>query len=391
MDSDPKDIYTALMTRFRADGFAGWDPFDGLESKVFQATPLRRLAAGRVAWLQMVKRSPWNLRPVLGVPKGLNSKGIALFALAEIGRFRATGGSDHKAKAAELLGLLRTLALTTPNGMAFGYNFDWQSRAFFAPKGTPTIVPTAFAARAFIEGFYQTGDEHHLEIARNICRFIVGDLRRPHENDREVCFSYTPGDVSLIYNASLLAAEILAEVGTIEGSEEYLALAEKAARYVTERQGDRGEWAYGPKLRHAWIDNFHTAFILSSLVRIGTRVKAVRNYADSAVAKGFNLWIENFFTEEGAPKYFDNKLYPIDIHSAAAALVTLADFADRDERAVPLAEVVLRWTISNMWSGDDHFYYQKRQFMTVRTPFVRWAQAWMAYGIARLMEVREAH
>ena len=35
---------------------------------------------------------------------------------------------------------------------AWGYNFDWQSRNFFAPRGTPTIVPTAFAARALIEG-----------------------------------------------------------------------------------------------------------------------------------------------------------------------------------------------------------------------------------------------
>ena len=37
------------------------------------------------------------------------------------------------------------------SGAAWGYSFDWQGRAFFAPQGTPTIVPTAFAVRALLE------------------------------------------------------------------------------------------------------------------------------------------------------------------------------------------------------------------------------------------------
>jgi hypothetical protein len=384
--TDLNEIYTSLMANSRAGGYAGWDPFDGLESRIFQATPLRHIAPARVAWLQMVKRSPWNLRPLLRVPKGLNAKGLALFALAELSRHRAT--KEAQQQASEILDLLRTLTIQTANGAAFGYNFDWQSRAFFAPKGTPTIVPTAFAARAFLESFRETGSERDLEIPRRICRFIVTELQRPHETDTEICFSYTPGDRSLIYNASLLAAETLAEVGAIDSNDGYLALAEKAARYAIKMLGTRGEWAYGPKLRHAWVDNFHTAFILSSLTRIVEHCSAIRTEADAAIAKGFEFWIANFFTDEGSPKYFDTQTYPIDIHSAAAAIVTLCDLADRDERALPLAEKVAEWTVNEMWNPGGSFAYQKKRSSVVRIPFIRWGQAWMAYAIARLLEAR---
>lgn len=384
--NDLNDIYTSLMERSRAGGFAGWDPFDGLESRIFQATPLRHIAPARVAWLQMVKRSPWNLRPLLRVPQGLNSKGLALFALAELSRFRATGQPAYLERATEILDLLRTLTIETANGVAFGYNFDWQSRAFFAPKGTPTIVPTAFAARAFLESFQGSSNESDLETPRNICRFIVTELQRPHETTSEICFSYTPADKSLIYNASLLAAETLAEVGVMDNNSEHLSLAASAAQYVIRMQGERGEWAYGPKLRHAWIDNFHTAFILSSLARIGDHVPDLD--VNNAIAKGFEFWIANFFTADGAPKYFDTQTYPIDIHSAAAAIVTLSDLKGRDERALPMAEKIAEWTATEMWNADGFFSYQKRASSTVSIPFIRWGQAWMAYAIARLLEAR---
>lgn len=384
--TDLNEIYASLMANSQAGVYAGWDPFDGLESRIFQATPLRHIAPVRVAWLQMVKRSPWNLRPLLRVPKGLNSKGLALFALAELSRYRATKEAQHLEQAAEILSLLRSQAIETANGAAFGYNFDWQSRAFFAPKGTPTIVPTAFAARAFLESYRESSDECDLEIPRKICRFIVIELQRPHETGEEICFSYTPGDRSMIYNASLLAAETLAEVGSIDNNDEYLSLSEKTARYAINQQGPRGEWAYGPKLRHAWIDNFHTAFILSSLARIGEKCPAIRTESDAAIAKGFEFWIGNFFTDEGAPKYFDTQTYPIDIHSAAAAIVTLCEL--KDGRALPLAEKVAEWTAKEMWNVDGSFAYQKKRSSVVRIPFIRWGQAWMAYAIARLLEVR---
>ena len=265
-------IYDELFAYCETENFAGYDPFDGLNSRIFQASPLKYFSLARLTWLQMVKRSAKDLRPMMKVEKGINAKGIALFGLAELSRFRSTYKPQHAENAKNFLEQLLSLKIRNPkpqipNRTAFGYNFDWQSRAFFAPQGTPTIVPTAFAVQALLEGYALFGDEIYLETAQEICVFITKDLNRLGETETEICFSYTPIDKNVIFNASLLAGECLAGVGAISGNEEYLNLAARTANFVINRQKENGAWGYGEKLRHAWVDNFHTAYILLSLSR----------------------------------------------------------------------------------------------------------------------------
>ncbi len=212
---DLEKIYERLYAYCSEQDFAGHDPFDGLNSRLFQWMPLKYFATARLAWLQIVKRSPINLRPVLRIRKGVNAKGLALFALAELSRFRETGDQQHAENAVGLADRLLEMRIVgkTDDGeptAAFGYDFDWQSRNFFAPIGTPAVVPTAFASQAFVELFDVCGDEKYLDAAKEICGFILNGLNRSVETDDEVCFSYTPIDKGIIFNASLLAGESLA-------------------------------------------------------------------------------------------------------------------------------------------------------------------------------------
>ncbi len=384
-------VYEQLFAWCAERDFAGYDPFDGLNSRFFQATPLKNLAVARLFWIQTVKRSPVNLRPLLQIPPGLNSKGIALFALAEISRFRTTKTDAHSKNARFLLDKLLQLKIQNPkskiqNRTSFGYNFDWQSRAFFAPRGTPTIVPTAFAARALIEAHEIFGERIYLQTALEICDFIVSDLNRSFESADEICFSYTPLDKSVIFNASLLAGETLGLVGTLENNAKWLDLAAKTARFVMRRQTERGAWEYGTKLRHRWVDNFHTAFILSSLWRMKRFLPGLANEIEPAVERGFDFWSKNLFLADGTAKYFDTQIFPVDIHSAAAAIVALCDLQNLNQKVLPLAGKIAAWTTTNLRNESGFFYYQKRRFYTVKTPFVRWAQAWMLYSLARFLE-----
>ena len=385
------DVYDQLFAYCEAENFAGYDPFDGLNSKIFQALPSKHLTIARLAWLQMVKRSPYNLRKILKIEKGVNPKGIALFTLAELSRFRVTNDEKHAENAKKLLEKLLTLKIQNPkskiqNRIAFGYNFDWQSRAFFAPQGTPTIVPTAFANQALIEGYTLFRDEKYLETAQAICQFITEDLNRIDETADEVCFSYTPIDKSVIFNASLLAGECLANVGALTNNNEYLNLAEKTANYVLRHQQADGSWTYGAKLRHKWIDNFHTAYVLLSLYRLQKLIPNLQNKSANPLKIGYKFWIENFFLADGTPKYFDKEIYPIDIHSASAAIVALCELREFDESAQPLAEKVALWTVENMRDPRGFFYYQKRSSSIIKTSFIRWANAWTAYAIAKKLE-----
>ena len=396
MAIDLEQVYDQLFLYCKKEDFAGYDPFDGLNSRLFHITPLKHSRLARLAWLQMFKRARVNLRPRLWVEKGVNPKGLALFALAELSRFRTTLDQEHADNAKQLLSRLLDKKITgkTPDGRpttAFGYNFDWQSRAFYVPLGTPAIVPTAFASQAFVEAYLIFADEKYLEPAKEICNFILNCLSRPVEMHDELCFSYTPTDSSVIYNASLLAGECLARVGAITGDDEYLQMAAKTARFAVRRQRNDGAWAYGENKNQAWVDNFHTAYILLSLKRISDSVPDLAPGTEQARTSGTRYWLGNFFLDDGTPKYYDNAVYPVDIHSVAAAIAALCELSDDNDEMLPLARKTAAWAMVNMLDGKGFFYYQKLKNQTVKTPYMRWGQAWMAFALARLIETeREA-
>ena len=366
--------YDQLLTWCREHDFAGHDPFDALNSSIFQATPLSNSRNARFIWTQLVKRSPVDLRALTRVPAQRNAKGIALFALATIKR--------SKVDALRFLSDLIDSKIDGYSGAAWGYNFDWQSRNFFAPRGTPTIVPTAFAARAFIEN---TDDPGSLRIARSVCDFILRDLPRPIDTDTELCFSYIPNYQTQIFNASLLAAEVLASVGKLTGERELCEVAMRAARYVVNHQRDDGAWSYGTEPTQSWIDNFHTAYILFSLKRIIEACPGADEF-QSSLERGHRYWKTNFFLAEGWPKYYDDNPYPADAHAAASAIVTLVECRELDDSSLNMAQNVARWTIQNLHDERGFFYYQRRRFYTIRKPYMRWTQAWMLYALARLLE-----
>lgn len=392
--SEAPDIaatFAALHGWCKHRGYAGWDPFDALNSQVFRRLPLVRSSrAARLLWTQTLKRSPLNLRRVALVPAGRNAKGLALFALALLARYRRTCAAEDRDEAETLLEMLLAERLTTASGgVAWGYNFDWQGRAFFAARGTPTVVPTAFAVRALVEGHELFARAQYLDAARGAAQFILGDLRRSGETADEVCFSYTPGDRTRVYNASLLAGEALTSVGELVGDGELIEWGVRAARYVARRQRADGSWAYGADDYQSWADNFHTAFVLTSLGRVRKSARRALGQRDEAtlgesLRAGRAFWRERFFLADGWPKYYHDRLFPADAHSAGAALVALAEMNETGDQ--DLARRVARWTVESLWDARGFFYYQRRRFHTVRTPFMRWTQSWMLYGLARLLE-----
>src|SRR5438045_2938243 len=314
----PIDLQLAhrdLWKYCRAQGLAGYDPYDGLNSRLFQSTPLRKSRIARLAWTQFHKRSPINFRSLVRIPRERNAKAMALFALAALADFRRQPTKENEIEARELLDDLIWMRLKGFRGACWGYNFDWQSRSFFAPRGTPTIVPTAFGARALCEAAEVFSRDEYLPFARTICNFILNDLNRSEEASDEVCFSYSPLDQTRVFNASLLAGEVLATVGALTGEVSLCDWAMRTARYVIRRQRADGSWAYGLDSHQAWSDNFHTAYILTSLSRIsdalsepgadrGPRADNPRGVVaatgshdqfDNALRRGYEFWTERFF------------------------------------------------------------------------------------------------
>src|SRR6266581_5452028 len=71
-----------LLAYCQANDWAGYDPYDAVNSRLFAALPFLNSRIPRLVLTQALKRSPINLRRLLLVPKTQNPKAIALFLSA---------------------------------------------------------------------------------------------------------------------------------------------------------------------------------------------------------------------------------------------------------------------------------------------------------------------
>jgi hypothetical protein len=181
----------------------------------------------------------------------------------------------------------------------------------------------------------------------------------------------------------MLAASMLARTAQYTGNVEYTRVAKEAIEYSCSRQLSDGSWYYGEDPKFHWIDNFHTGYNLDSL----------KCYVDSTneitfndhLARGFKYYKSNFFERSGRPKYYHNRVYPVDTQCASQAIDTLANFSDDGKSALDLALKVAKWTISNMQDKDGHFYYRQYPLITAKTPMLHWAQATTYKALAHLL------
>ena len=375
-----QDSLRRLTSYCQKEGFKGYDPYDGLNSSIFQAIPListNRIA--RLAWIQVFKRSPLNLRIAAGVKKDYNPKALGLFLSGFCNLYNKASEQEYLNKIIFFSNKLQELASKKWTGACWGYNFDWQARAFFQPKNTPTVVATTFISNALLDAYEITGDERLLTNARSACNFILKDLNRTYDEKGNFAFSYSPLDKSVVFNASLLGSRLLARVYSFTQEKELIEEAKKSVTFCCDQQRTDGSWQYGTLPFHQWVDNFHTGYNLEC---IADYMKYSKDYSyKNQLAKGFDYYIHTFFTEDGIPKYYNNSVYPIDIHSSAQLVITLVKLNKFHEQK-ELLNKVLNWTIENMQSDKGYFYYQINKYFSSKIPYMRWAQAWMFYALS---------
>lgn len=364
------------------ENFKGWDPYDGLNSKVFQAVPFfRKSRFFRLAWIQLFKRSPVNLRRCFIIPKEYNPKGIALFLSGYCFLYQSEKKEEYRQKIHFLGDKLIELQSKGWSGSCWGYNFDWQARAFFQPKYTPTVVATAFCAYALLDAYQATGNKKYRQTALSSADFVLKDLNRTFDSNGDFAFSYSPLDNTQVFNASLLGSKLLSRLYFHTKNPFFIQEAKKSIRFCVKHQQKDGSWTYSTLPYQQWIDNFHTGYNIESLYEY-QRYSGDTSFQKN-IDKGLAFYLKTFFTQEGIPKYYHDKIYPIDIHCPAQLTVTLCRMK-MIEHQRKLIEKVLHWTIDNMQHNKGYFYYQLKKSGNSRIPYMRWAQAWMFYALSFL-------
>lgn len=375
-----KGSYERLKQYCEKEDFKGWDPYDGLNSKIFQSIPIIPFSAmARLAWIQLFKRSPINFRKIALVPKEFNNKGNGLFLAGYCKEYKLNATKGIKDSIDKQVDILIHNKSVNFSGACWGYNFDWQARAFFQPKNTPTVVATTFISNALLDTYEISGEPELLEIARSSCDFILKDLFRTYDKKDNFAFSYSPLDKSVVFNASLLGSRLLARVYSFTNEPGLINEAKKSVAFCCDCQNPNGSWAYGKLNFHKWIDNFHTGYNLECISDY-MLFSGDMEY-EAHLEKGFEYYINTFFTNKGIPKYYNNSLYPIDIHTTAQLVITLSKLGKFGEHKI-LLDKVLKWTIDNMQSKNGYFYYQLNKYFSSKIPYMRWAQAWMFYSLS---------
>jgi len=382
--ADRDEIHSALFKLdawIRQSGWKAYDPFDGLSS------PLARWVTFdnrflKQAWLHVVRRFPFNLRPLLKVPAHTSSKAMGFFAQGYLRLYQTYGQPEHLERMRFCFQWLLDHPSPGYRGCCWGNHFGGQTRGGYIAKDTPTIVWSGLIAHAFLDASEALGEDRYAEVARSVCEVIVNDLGWM-EMDDGICLQYYPNANNVIHNSNMIGASLLARVGArFPSNSQYRDIAENAVRFTVRHQTPEGAWPYGVGRKWAWIDSFHTGYVLEAL-DIYCRCGGNGDF-HPALEKGYRFYLDTFFKADGTPRYYHHKTTPIDIQCASHGIQALVNLQKLDARSLAVARRVAHWTITNMQDPTGYFYYRKYPLITNKTPTLHWGEATMFTALALL-------
>jgi hypothetical protein len=359
--------------------YRGYEPFDGLSS---WARPLLRgnIFAERLLQ-QLIRQSPLNLRPALGVTPKESTKGRGYMAAGYVTLYQITKDRQYLERARLCLEWLDKQKVARFSHHSWSNHFDFASRFGRYTKDDPIIVWTALIGHAYLDAFEATGFEWFLRVAESVCNWI---LELPREKtEKGDCISYLAHIQNSVHNANMLGAGILARTAKHTDSHECRDVARSAMEYTCSRQRLDGSWWYAEDPAYHWVDNFHTGYNLDSLKHYmdATGDRSFRGNFE----RGLEFYKASFFEVNGRPKYYQTRTYPVDIQCAAQAIDTLAFVSGEDQDSLLLANRVASWTIRNMQDRRGYFYFRQYPFVMAKTPMLHWGQATMFKALAQLL------
>ena len=362
-------------------GWRGPDPYDGLNAirlrQALRSSPL----ALRVL-TQAVKRSPVNLRPVLGIPRGLSAATLGL-VISAYARNGCLPRDEARTKLRHRIAELEQLRVPRYTEPCWGYHFDVQTRVFFYPSTTPNTIATAFAGLGLLDAYELADDRQALELAAGAADFFVRHVPQTR-NRAGAFFGYLPGDVTPIHNANMLVCSFLARVSRLLDRDDLGHAAEAGLEYTVSHQRPDGSWPYGELPHLAWVDGFHTGYVLDSLLAciesgLGGSV------AEDAWRRGLKFYVDALIESDGTPRYTPDSRYPVDGQCAAQALETLSRAASREPELASHRWKVLDYALQRLTRADGAFAFQRKRLWTNRIGHPRWVQAPMFRALTLLI------
>ncbi|MEJ8756927.1 hypothetical protein WG947_07975 [Pontibacter sp. H259] len=351
--------------------YHSFDPYDALTNKnidtLTQSKPLLR----RIA-IQMISKSPLDLH-FLGMSKMVHTKTVSDL----LWYHSIKGDDDSLSKVDFFFEWLLNLRIQDNEFYSWGLNFPYTSRFIDADKNMPNLYNTINAGLAICYSFDKLKSENQIlakKVVKGIIEFIETSLNYTDEGSKG-WYSYYPNQTSPTYNVNALALYFLVFVQTkfndIKFDDNRI---DGLINLLCDEQQDDGSWFYSRSKNGAWIDGFHTGFILESLAFAFKELKGNKKLLAS-IEKGWLFYINEMFTSDGFPRYLLGKgKYPIDSQNCAQAIQTISNvgqWINKNEKE--LLTKVIQNSIDNLYSKEGFFYYKKSLLFTYRSSYIRWS------------------
>jgi len=307
--------------------------------------------------------------------------GLCIQAYTNLFEYDRSNSQFYNDKINFLIDELEKLIPSGFSGACWGYDFYWQARNADIPAYQPTIVATGIITNALFEYYKTSGNSKAKALFLSSADFVIKDLNRT-VSENGLCFSYSPFDNQIVFNANMKAVRLLAQIYSLSSSEQYKTLANDAVKFVMKFQRDDGAWVYSNKL-NTRIDNYHTGYVLSCLKTFMALTE--NNDYEDQIKIGFDFYKSNFIDSDNAPKFFHNYKYPIDCTAASQLIITLLDFDEKE-----LAQKVANYMVENMFDEEGYFYFRQFKNYLIKTPYMRWSQAWMFAALSYLLRSKNS-
>jgi rhamnogalacturonyl hydrolase YesR len=374
-----------VLSAASENDYAGFSKFDALNSPFLKALSLNNRWL-RLIFTQAVMRCPLHIRPLLGVKKSRNPKGIALFARAYLFLFEATKNRKYLDEAENLIRWLADNSSPNQRHLCWGYNFIWQNTIFLQDIYEPNVVVTVFVGEAFIHAYRVTKNKIYLVLAQSVADFILHDVPKLYESKDELAIAYVLRNVdAAVLNNNVLTGAFLIKLWSETKDDLLRTTAEKLLNYTVNRRTDYYAWFYTHPAEKSPIkhDNYHTGGILDGLLEYFEET-GDQKYMD-VYWKGLEYYKDNLFETNGAPRWMNDKRFPYDIHSAAQGIITFAKAAKYKKQYIQWPTNIADWAIENLYRpATKDFAYRRAKFIKWNYSLMRWCNAWMARAMGEV-------
>lgn len=385
----------SLYNWVHKENYCGWDIYDALNSsfvkKACLGSPLLE-----IVMTQTNKYSPINFRPLIGIQKGIDMKGLALFSQAFSKMYSISGDKKYKEEIIKINSHFKNESVISQYEYhCWSHYFDYTSadKNILSPK-VPDVITTCNVIKALVGSYLILEDETLKEMSRSAYEFVVKFLLRKSNNDSSYLM-YSPIDTEkMVINASALGLEAISKLMRLYPEDQEMSkVADELYNFIIQTQKDDGSWAYS--IYHSGKEriqtDFHQGFILDGLLEYLSLVRSdKKSEITESINKGLLFYREKQFLNDGRCHFRYPRFYPTEVHTQAQGIITFSKYSQFDQEHLDFAEKIAQWTITNLQAESGYFYYYKHRFFKNKIPHMRWGQAWMMLALATYLEMRES-